>query len=235
MTSNQSNKYSMYTAAENVLKGKTAKTAAIPAFAASYARLDSLITQIQDKDKERMGKTPGKLAAKDEAEDALMTATIIISSAVTAMARSKGNTQLKEAAFVSESHIRHARSNEQINIAKLTYDLAKANRQDLTEYAITDTMLEDLKSRIAAYDLAVKDFASGVAERVGARTAVSDLFVQADEVIKEEIDPMMQVFRVTDPEFFNDFRAARVIKDIGVRHGKNTSPAAKAPTQGQPN
>jgi hypothetical protein len=235
MTSNQSNKHSMYTATENVLKSNTAKTAVIPAFAASYARLDSLITQIQDKDKERMGKTPGKLAAKDEAEDALMTATIIISSALTAMARSKGNTQLKEAAFVSESHIRHARSNEQINIAKLTYDLAKANRQDLTAYAITDTMLEDLKSRIAAYDLAVKDFASGMAERVGARTAVSDLFVQADEVIKEEIDPMMQVFRVTDPEFFNDFRAARVIKDIGVRHGKNAAANAKVPTPGQPN
>jgi len=235
MTSNQSNKYSMYTATANVLKGNTAKTAAIPAFAASYTRLDSLITQIQDKDKERMGKTPGKLAAKDEAEDALMTATIIISSALTAMARSKGNTQLKEAAFVSESYIRHARSNEQINIAKLIYDLAKANRQDLAAYAITDTMLEDLKSRIAAYDLAVKDFASGVAERVGARTAVSDLFVQADEVIKEEIDPMMQVFRVTDPEFFNDFRAARVIKDIGVRHGKNATAAAKPSSTGAPN
>ena len=72
-------------------------------------------------------KTSGKVAAKDEAEDALVTATIIVSSALTALARSKGNTQLKEAAHVSESHLRHARSNEQVNIAKLTYDLAKAN------------------------------------------------------------------------------------------------------------
>ncbi len=234
MTSNQSNKLSMYTATESVLKSSAAKTAAIPAFAASYGRLDSLISQIEEKDKERMGKTPGKLAAKDEAEDALVTATIIISAALTALARSKGNTQLKEAAYVSESHMRHARSNEQINIAKLIYDLAKANREELAAgYAITDAMLEDLKSRTTAYDLSVKDLASGMAERVGARTAVSDLFVQADEVIKEEIDPMMQIFRVTDPEFFNDFRAARVIKDIGARHGKTA--AAKGPAQGQPN
>ena len=223
----------MYTAAERVLKNNSIKTATIPAFAASYGRLNALLVQITDKDKERMGKTPGKLAAKDEAEDALMTAVIIISSALTAMARNKGNTQLKEAAYVSESHIRHARSSEQINIARLIYDLAKANQPDLVAYAVTETMLDDLQARIAAYDAAVKDLASGMAERSGARTAVSDLFVQADEVIKEEIDPMMQIFRVTDPELYNDYRAARVIKDLGVRHTKSGQPIAAAP--GSPN
>jgi hypothetical protein len=44
-------------------------------------------------------------------------------------------------------------------------------------------------------------FSSGMAERTGAKTAVSDLFGQADEVLKEEVDPLMQIFRVTEPEF----------------------------------
>lgn len=232
MTSNQSNKYSMYAAAAKVLNDNSGKTATIAAFAASYGRFDGLLNQIRDKDKERLGKTSGRVAAKDEAEDALVMATIIVSSALTALARAKGNVQLKEAAHVAESHLRHVRMNEQINIAKLTYDLGKANEKDLADYGITPTMLEDLKSRIAAYDAAMRDVASGMAERTGAKTAVSDLFVQADEVLKEEVDPMMQLFRVREPEFYNDYRAARVIKDIGVRHGKNAQPA---PSPGSPN
>ena len=113
------------------------------------------------------------------------------------------------------------------------------------------SMLDDLKARITAYDVAVKEVASGMAERVGAKTAVSDLFMQADGVLKEELDPMMLIFRVTDPEFYSRrrknvigprgaipfcsrFSAARVIKDIGVKHTKNNT-AAKTPAPGAPN
>ena len=223
----------MYSASSSVLKSHVERTATIPAFTASIERFDGLLSQIRDKDKERMGKTSGKMAVKDEAEEALVMATVIVSSALCALARSKGNVQLRDMAHIPESTLRHVRANEQLNMAKLIYDLAKGNEQDLVPFGITPTKLEDLKARIAAYDAAIRDVASGIAERTGARTAVSDLFVQADEVLKEELDALMQSFRVSDPEFFNDYRAARVIKDIGVRHNKTGHPAA--PPAGQPN
>jgi len=233
MTTNQSNKFSMYSAAANVLKTHADRTAGIPAFATSYQRFDGLLSQIRDKDKERMGKTYGKVAAKDEAEDAMVMATIIVSSALSALARSKGNAQLKDATHMPESRLRHVRANEQVNMARLAYDLGKANETELPHFGVSASMLDDLKARIEAYELALKEVASGLAERVGAKTAVSDLYVQADEVLKEELDPLMQGFRVTDPEFYNDYRAARVIKDIGVRHAKPGQPATPPP--GSPN
>lgn len=233
MNSNESNKYSMYTGTVKLLGNNGAKTAAIPEFADSYAKLASLVLQIRDKDKEMMGKTPGRVAAKEEMADAMVTATVIVAAGLTALARKKGNTQLKEAIHIHEGRLRNARPSEQINRAKLTYDLAKANEQDLPGFAITATMLEDLKSRINAFEESLKEVSTGVAERVGARSRLSEFFVQADEVLKEELDPMMQIFRMSDPEFFNEYRSARVIKDLGVRHGKN-SQAAAAPA-GQPN
>ncbi len=226
MNANASNKYSMYTGTVKLLGNNQTKTAAIPAFEESYEKLSGLVVQIRDKDKERMGKTAGRVAAKDEVEDSMVTATVIVASALAALARKKGNTQLKEAIHIKEGYLRHTRSSEQINRAKLTYDLAKANEQELAAFAITPTMLEDLKSRIAAFEEALKDVSTGVAERVGARSMLSELFVQVDEVFKEEIDPMMQVFRVTNPEFYNEYRSARVIKDLGVRHARPGQPAA---------
>ena len=129
--------------------------------------------------------------------------------------------------------MRYVRTNEQLNLAKMMLDLATANLAALGAFGVSQAMLDDLKSRIAAYDAATKQVSSGMAERVGARTAVSDLFNQADQILKDEVDRMIQFFRVSVPEFYNDYRAARVIKDIGVRHGKAGQPAAAAP--GAPN
>ena len=226
MTSNQSNKYTMYRSAVELLETNTAKTAALPAFEASFGKFDSLVDQIGEKDKERMTKTPGKANARDETEDALVLGTLIVSSALTAYASSTGNAQLKGAVKVSESQLRYVRTNEQLNLAKMVLDLATANLAALSPFGVTQAMLDDLKSRIAAYDAATKQVSSGMAERVGARTAVSDLFNQADQILKDEIDRMMQFFRVSAPEFYNDYRAARVIKDTGVRHNKAGQPAA---------
>ncbi len=233
MTSNQSNKYTMYRSTVELLEKNTAKTGALPAFEASFGKFDSLVDQIGEKDKERMTKTPGKANARDETEDALVLGTLIVSSALTAYASSTGNAQLKGAVKVSESQLRYVRTNEQLNLAKMVVDLATANLAALGPFGVTQAMLDDLKSRIAAYDAATKQVSSGMAERVGARTAVSDLFNQADQILKDEVDRMMQFFRVSAPEFYNDFRAARVIKDIGVRHGKTGQPAPAAP--GSPN
>ncbi len=233
MTSNQNNKYTMYRSTVEVLEKNSAKTAGLPAFAVSFDKFDGLVEQISEKDKERMTKTSGKGNARDEAEDALVLGTVIVSSAITAYASSVGNAQLKGTVKFSETHLRYVRTSEQLNIAKVVLDLATANLAALASFGVTQTVLDDLKARIAAYDAASRQVSSGQAERVGARTAVADLFNQADEVLKEEIDPLMQFFRVSQPELYNDYRAARVIKDIGVRHGKNS--AAKPPITGAPN
>jgi hypothetical protein len=68
----------------------------------------------------------------------------------------------------------------------------------LAGYRITPSMLSDFKSRIAAYEAAIEDIGTGMASRVGARTAVGDLY-EVDDLLKEELDPMMELFRMKEP------------------------------------
>ncbi len=98
MTSYQANKLAMYTTTLGLLKSSQDKTVAMPVFAASQTKFEDLVGQIKTKDKERLGKTTGKSAVKDEAEDALVTSTVMVASGLTAFARRQGNTQLKEKA-----------------------------------------------------------------------------------------------------------------------------------------
>ncbi len=233
MRNNQNNKFAMFAAVDNVLKGHLTSAQTIPALAGVIDDFDGLVDQIREKDRERAGKTSGKVAVKEDAEDAMVMATIVVAGALTAYAQSKGNAQLKKSAHIAETAFRHARAEEQINTAKMIYDLAKGNEQELVPFGVSASTLADLKARIAAYDSAVRAVASGMAERTGAATAVNDLFERADEMLKGQIDTLMQFFRISEPEFYNDYRAARVIKDLGGSHTTPGQPAA-APA-GSPN
>jgi hypothetical protein len=158
----------------------------------------------------------------------------MIAAGLSALGHTIGNAELKKRAHLTESTFRAPRSNEQINIAKLIYDLGKANQEGLAPFGITPARVEELNSRIAAFDATLKDIASGTAERVGARTALAEMFNKADELLREELDPVMHIFRLTDPDLYNDYRAARVIKDIGVRHVKTPEAAGAAVAAGSP-
>ena len=47
-------------------------------------------------------------------------------------------------------------------------------------------------------------------------TALGKMFNKAVELSRKELDPVMYTFGVMDPELYNDYCAARVIKDIGL-------------------
>jgi hypothetical protein len=57
-------------------------------------------------------------------------------------------------------------------------------------------------------------------------------FNKGEESLKEELDLVTYIFRVMDPELYNDYRAARGIKDIGVRHLKTAETAAETVAAG---
>jgi hypothetical protein len=59
-------------------------------------------------------------------------------------------------------------------------------------------------------------------------TALGEMFNKTDGLSWKELDPVMHILRVTDPELHDDYRSARVIKDTGVRHLK-TPEAAGTP------
>ena len=51
------------------------------------------------------------------------------------------------------------------------------------------------------------------------------MFNRVDKPLREELDRVMHMLHLADPELHNDYRFARVIKDIGVRHSKTPGAA----------
>ncbi len=63
----------------------------------------------------------------------------------------------------------------------------------------------------------------GMANRTRAHDASKKFFVKLSDDLKE-VDDMMKCVKEDDPEFYDAYRSARVVKALGTRH-KKTPPA----------
>ena len=230
MTKTHENKLTMYEAVQTILDANASKAAAIPAFAGSVTKFKGLIQSIKGKSMEYLGASAGKAAAKGQAEEDLLTILTPVASGLFVMAVAQKNVELQEKVTLSERAMRRARDTEVAGRAAGLLALAKENQTSLAAYGVTDVMLSDLESRLAAFNASIANLESGVAGRVVARATIYELFDEADRVLTEEIDRLMEMMLGPNPQFYNEYFAARVIKDLGIRHRAPAEPPVPAPT-----
>ena len=229
MLKSQENKRTMYESILALLTANAAKTATVPAFVASETSFRDVVSQIAGKSLEYNQATAGKLDAKRSAGDALISATLAMAAGVFAFARKQKDAEMKAKADVGASQLRFMRDTELITQANAILGLITANLQSLADFGITQARATDYQSKIAVFTAALGSRESSVAERAGARTSLADLFKQADDILREELDQLMELLRASEPQFYTEYFTARVIKDLGLRHRAKAN--ADAPAQ----
>ena len=230
LNKHQENKLSTYEGVLNILKGNQDKTSAVPVFVDSIGELDSIVSKIKIKAAEKAEATSGKTSAKYLAEDELIGLLLQVAASLVIRGRREKEMALKESAYVTESGLRRMRDTELSTKANSIYELAVSRAADLQTFGVTAEKLTALKGNIEAYGKALGARESSVSERMGASQSLVDLFKEADGQLDEEIDGLMEHFRSDYPQFYNEYFAAREIKDAGVRHREPT-PAPPPPAQ----
>ncbi len=223
------NKLSMYHAVNTVLKNNAPAYADIPALSAAAQSMENLITDIGVKSSEFDKAIRGKTETKAQAEDDLVEALMPVGSALWAYASGRRDQEMMARANINDSMLRRMRDTELLAKAKSIHTEATAQVSELADLSITQATLDDLAAKIKAFGDALGSRESSVAERSGAKTALSDLFSQADSLL-DRIDAMMQLLRAKATQFFNEYFAARVIKDVGIRHRPEAPPAQASTT-----
>lgn len=214
MIKREENKYSMYQGITQVLEDQKETIAKIPAFALSMTDFNGVLEQISDRDKKYQTISKGATAAKDEAEDKLVEAVIAVSSALYVYGRRNKNDELKAVAKITPSSLKKMRDSDLLQKAKTIHENAVANQQSLPDFGVTQADVEDLKAKVTAFEEAFGSKESKVAESKSARKELGELFDEADELLYEELDNMIELVKDADPEFYNKYQSARVIKDL---------------------
>ena len=218
MTKNHENKLTMYEAVQTVLDANGTKTAVIPAFAGSIAKFKDVVQSIKGKLREYAGASAGKAVAKGQAQDELLNVLTPVASGLFVLAVAQKNVELQEKVTLSERALRRLRDTEVANRAMVILEMARENLPAIVSYGVTEQMLTDLEARAAKFTAEIGELESGVAGRVVARATMFELFDEADHVLTEEIDRLMEMIRGAQTQFYNEYFAARVIKDLGLRH-----------------
>jgi hypothetical protein len=61
-------------------------------------------------------------------------------------------------------------------------------------------------------------------ERKAANEKLKDLFLQVDDLLKNQLDRLMVPFRKSQPDFYASYQNARRIVNYGIRHKTTKEP-----------
>jgi len=224
MNQNEENKSNMYNAVEAVFAANASIVAEVPALGEVHTDLQSLIAEIETTDGELMKTTEGKTSAKSKVIKELIASIVPIASAASAYAMRKKLVELRAAVDYSENQLKHLTQIELPIKVKNIKDAAQGVIADLANYGMTQADLDLVDEKLASLKASVENKDTGFTDHVALREALYGLFDSADDLLNEEADSIVEVLKKTKLDFYNQYFAARVVKNLGGSRGGGDNP-----------
>lgn len=215
MNKPEENRYSMLVGVQSLLGEKREIVDTIPKFSETVDEFDVTVQSIGDLNNQYQNVSGGATGNKAAAKDALIDTIMEVSGPLSVYAKHTKDENLRSLMDQPESLYRYnLRDTELFNRVKLIGKRVTENQENLAPYGITAEKVASLTAAITAYNTALSSKETRVASAIGAREGLTKVMNEADEILKEEIDPFMESFRKSHQSFYNEYMAARVIKDV---------------------
>jgi len=227
----EENKLEMFNSVAAVLNKYNTAVATLPALAEAKTEFANLITDIIKTDKGYGTATVGKVSAKNSVENQLIDAVISLKGALASFARKTKNTELALLVKFTKTDLQRLGDIDLQNKVSTILEIAEANKTALANYNVDDAEISELAGKAAAFITATATKQTSYSGKTGARVSLTDLFDEADEVLKVDLDNLMIRMKKNYSDFYNECQAARVIKNLGGGHnddsGENPPPPAQ--------
>jgi len=166
----------------------------------------------------------GKAAHKNVARVLLIESLVQNSSALVAYGQHSGNEELVLKNQVPHYKFREMRDVAVIAAAKGLIDEMTQHLTAAADFGISQSVVDEVKALLTDYERALDGKGAAAAEQRGAKVSMESLLRAAQTILKRELDMFAEKLRKSEPEFYAKYRAARVIKDLGIRHEKDAAP-----------
>ncbi|MBI9038529.1 MAG: hypothetical protein JEY97_10380 [Bacteroidales bacterium] len=218
MTDRQENKFSMYLAVQIVCNNFGIIWGEFIAFVKAFGDLQAIISQITETRLIQEGNTKGVAENKQKEEDEMINKTVSIASAVFAYASEIGDNELREKINYSPSKLKFSRDTILRDRCQLVHEEASKVIDNLGDYGILAADLVELQKEIDDYAAIIAKPRTAIATRATATAHLIELFKQGDEILYDRLDKLMEQYKSNNPDFYVNYKNARSIVDLGVRH-----------------
>lgn len=224
MTDKQENKRSMYIAVQNVCNENQIIWSSLPAFTNAMNEFETILAQIEAQSQIQEGRTTGITQNKQKEEDEMIQITVQIAAAVYAYASKIGDNELTDKVNYSPSTLRQSRDTVLKDICQRIHDEANNVIIELADYGKSPEDLIQQQNEIDDFAAIIAKPRTAIGTRATATTRLVELFSQADDLLKNQMDKLMVTYQNAQAVFYNQYQSARTIVDLGVRHNQDTPP-----------
>ena len=223
----QTNQVNMFKAVSAYLAENNSVWSSMPPFAAAVTAFNNGIAGIDvtaQHQETPTGDTLDKATARDALEDVLF----LTCQALSVLAHSESDNDLLALVSVTPSTLHKMDAEELSNRAAAVLAKAQTKQTSLAALHVTQSNVLELDSALQNFNATKTGPRTRAAERKAQTQSLAGKIRAVSGILRHQIDPMVNLFRRTNPDFVAGYRAARVIIDRPA-----TRPAA-APTTPTP-
>ena len=186
--------------------------------AAAQLRLDNYIKGIDNLSAEREKDGTAQTLVKHLTREDFVKSIMNVSGCLAAFCTARKMFVLRKEVHYAPYEVQYAKDSDLCDIATNLYNAALPYKDAMGAFMLKAQDIEDLNANNLAYKKAIPGKRVATGASVAAKEAMDLLFQETDQLLKDELDYLMQIFRDSNPMFYSKYRTARAIIDLG--HGK---------------
>lgn len=216
----QNAKLNSFRAAEKHIEDNAVIISSTPAFQTAFTKLKAKIAAIVDTAQQKSGALSGAAGDKKTAKQTLCKIAATVAGAIYAYASANRNETLQQSMNLPVTTLMRMRDEAVAPLCQMIHDRAETDLEALRDYGIKPAHLTDLQTAIADYFAKSINPRSAITNRKTVNANLTNLFREADEILKNQLDKLIELFREDHPDFVNTYFETRIIVDPPTRPRK---------------
>lgn len=231
MDTKQTNRVTMFKTVTAFLDENNSVWTAMAPLAAAVQLLKDKIIAIDDTAQKQETPTTGAAVDKSTARDALEDVLFLTCEALGVLGTTNADNELVALTTLTPSTLHTLRDEELVNRATNVLDKANTRTTDLATLQVTAANITELSEALEDFKATKAKPRTVVAGRAAETETLPGLIRDASEILRNQIDRMVNLFRRSHPKFVSGYRSARVTVDrAATRTTSKPAPAPPTPT-----
>ena len=190
-----------------------AKLTFAPALEALVARLQDIMTRINETQEAQINTSKGHTLTKEALRQKVIGSILEIVKRAKAYAIATDNLLLKDAVDYKLSQLNSMPQDSLVIACNKVISTCTPVIAEMAGYGLAPAMLTGMDPLLAEYKAALPGTKLAIASRKTATGGLAELFAEADNTLKK-IDAMMEIVSSSDPTFYQEYKNLRVIDDL---------------------
>lgn len=164
------------------------------------------------------GKITGSSKDKQKEEQEMIDATIRIAAGLYVMALDNSNFEVMEKVDLSPSALGGLPETDLLSACKNVLKLARENQEGIVNYGIVAEDVDNLDAEIGDFEAVLANPRTEIVTRSQATAKLKELIKSEMDLLNQKLDKLILMFKQSETVFYNEYKSARIIVNLGVRH-----------------